>query len=232
MRSVLSLLCITLSVLGIGIGCADGTPSPQAQASWSDTAREFYDSSTTYVFDLLVGNCSKEVLLKKLDGFDPAILRTIRSRSTGSFLEFGGGLGLLCQIACEEGMDVTYVDIPGRVKDFAEWRFRKYGLPIHVMTSSVEQLKLSDEYDVVFTDAAFEHLIDPEQVLIELVSHIRPGGWLILLVDLDVDLEEEPMHREIDIERLHQLLRDRGFRCERGENRFASIWRDTSPGYS
>ncbi len=199
-----------------------------SQTNWDDAARAFYDSSTTYVFDLLVANYKKSVLLEKLDGFDPMILRAIRSKPGGSFLEFGGGLGVLCQVICEEGMDVTYVDIPGRVKDFAEWRFRKYELPIKVVTSSVEQLKLSGEYDVMFTDAVFEHLIDPDQALIELASHIAPKGWLILLVDLEVDLQAEPMHRKIDIDRLHGLLHQRGFHCKRGEGTFASVWQESS----
>jgi len=192
---------------------------------WAGAARTFYEAHDAYVFDHLSGNPSPNAVLAKLDRFNPEILRAIRAYRGKRLLEFGGGTGGFCECMCREPFDVTYLDIPGSVKDFAEWRFRKYGLPVQVVTSSPDVAKLHDDYDVVFTDAVFEHLIDPEQALQEILAHIRPGGLFVFLVDLSGPTQDDPQHRYVDIGRLHGLIEAAAFRCEGGRGTFASLWR-------
>jgi len=194
-------------------------------AGWEDAARRFYESHDAYVFDHLSGNPSPGAVLAKLDRFNPEILRAIRSYRGKRLLEFGGGTGGFCECMCREGFEVTYLDIPGSVKDFAEWRFKKYGLPIKVVTSTPDVLKLDGDYDVVFTDAVFEHLIDPEQALREILAHIRPGGLFAFLVDLSGPTRDDPQHRYVDIDRLHGIIEQASFRCDAGRGKFASLWR-------
>jgi 2-polyprenyl-3-methyl-5-hydroxy-6-metoxy-1,4-benzoquinol methylase len=194
-------------------------------AGWEEAARRFYEAHDAYVFDHLSSNPSPDAVLAKLDRFNPEILRAIRAYRGKRLLEFGGGTGGFCECMCREGFDVTYLDIPGSVKDFAEWRFKKYGLPIKVITSSPDVVKLEEDYDVVFTDAVFEHLIDPEQALRELLAHIRPGGLFVFLVDLSGPTVDDPQHRYVDIERLHGLIEQASFTCGGGRGTFASLWR-------
>ena len=192
---------------------------------WEEAARRFYEAHDDYVFDHLSGNHSPGAVLAKLDRFNPAILRSIRSYRGKRLLEFGGGTGGFCECMCREGFEVTYLDIPGTVKDFATWRFKKYGLPIKVVTSTPDVLKLEEDYDVVFTDAVFEHLIAPEQALAELLVHIRPGGLLVFLVDLSGPTADDPQHRHVDIHRLHGMIESADFTCAGGRGTFASLWR-------
>jgi len=192
---------------------------------WEEAARKFYEAHDAYVFDHLSANAAPDSVLAKLDRFNPDILRAIRSYRGKRLLEFGGGTGGFCECMCREGFDVTYLDIPGSVKDFAEWRFAKYGLPINVVTSTPDVLKLEHDYDVVFTDAVFEHLIDPEQALGEILAHIRPGGLFVFLVDLSGPTEDDPQHHYVDINRLHGLIEKASFRCGGGRGTFASLWR-------
>ena len=87
---------------------------------------------------------------------------------------FGGGLGLFCEIVRELGKEITYVDIPGKVSDFARWRFYKNNIPVNfIIVNPKDRLKLSDEYDIIFSDAVIEHLTDPEQVVEELSLHLK-----------------------------------------------------------
>lgn len=191
---------------------------------WSETAWEFYGTVDRYIFDHLSSNPSPTEVLARLDRFDKRLLKTMRSYRGKRMLDFGGGTGVFCEIMTREGLDVTYLDIPGHVKDFAEWRFRKHNLPIRTVTSSPGQLTLEDDYDVVYTDAVFEHLIDPEQALREIVTHILPGGAFVFLVDLGGHKDTQPEHRDIDIKRLHGMIREHGFSCTLGEHKFASVW--------
>jgi SAM-dependent methyltransferase len=195
---------------------------------WVETARKFYAASDNYVFDHLSANPTVTGVLAKLDRFNPQILKTIRSNPNKRLLEFGGGTGVFCESMVREGFEVTYLDIPGHVKDFAEWRFRKYRLPIEVITSTPDQLTLNRDYDIIFTDAVFEHLVNPEQALRELISHVSPNGVFVFIVDLSGPSADDPQHRDVDIVKLHDIVAGSGYACESGRNTFASIWRNAA----
>ena len=197
--------------------------------SWSDVAVQFYERHNGYVFDHLSANPTVTGVVEKLDAFNPAILQSIREYRGKELLEFGGGVGVFCECMAREGFRVTYLDIPGHVKDFAEWRFDKYELPIEVLTSHPEKLSLDRDYDVVFTDAVFEHLADPDQALSEIIAHIRPGGLFAFLVDLSGPTPDEPEHHHVDIAHLHHMLDEGGFACDSGRERAISIWRKLPP---
>jgi len=191
---------------------------------FNQKSQEFYKNSSYYIYDLLSVNYNKTALISKLNSICPGMLNLIRQHPGKDFLEFGGGTGLFCEQVFNLGKNVTYLDIPGQVLNFAKWRFAKYQLPIDLICSQPDCLKLDRSFDIIFSDAVFEHLIDPEQVLSELCDHTKPDGLIILLIDLSGHTEEFPMHREIDIIALHQLIRAKGFVNLVGENSFCSIW--------
>lgn len=191
--------------------------------TWEAAAMRFYGEAETYIYDLLSMNYSEKAVLDKLDRFDLAITSSIRDHPGKDFLEFGGGLGVFCEIASGWGKRVTYLDLPGPVMDFARWRFRKYSLPVACFDSCPRYMRLWHSFDIIFTDAVFEHLIDPEQVLGELLAHLNPGGLLLLLVDLGND-PARPMHRPIDIRSLHDQIRTAGCWNLFGDGTFCSAW--------
>jgi glycosyltransferase involved in cell wall biosynthesis/protein-L-isoaspartate O-methyltransferase len=191
---------------------------------FSEKAREFYKTSNYYIYDLLSVNYNKTAVVGKLNNFNPGIIQLIRQHPGKEFLEFGGGTGLFCELVFRFGKNVTYLDIPGLVSDFARWRFEKYQLPINCIYSNPDRLELDRSFDIIFSDAVFEHLIDPEQVMEELCDRTNPGGLMILLIDLSGHSEEYPMHADINISDLHQLIQTKGFENLTGVNSFCSIW--------
>lgn len=196
--------------------------------SFEDNVGRFYENSDHYVFDLLSSNYSTEAVVRKLDLFSPQLLKSIRRHPGSSVLEFGGGTGVFCELLMRMGKDVTYLDIPGRPLEFAQWRFAKYEMPVKIIVAAPDRLELTEDYDIIFSDAVIEHLADPYETVAYLSRHVRPSGLLILLVDAAAESVDMPMHRNIDLYRLHAIVEDNGFDNELGQNAFCSIWRKRS----
>jgi 2-polyprenyl-3-methyl-5-hydroxy-6-metoxy-1,4-benzoquinol methylase len=195
--------------------------------SFSERAATFYESSQNYIYDTLSANPSPETVVIKLDRFNPRILESIRTHPGKRFFEFGGGTGVFCEIAARLGKDVYYMDLPGIVFEFAQWRFKKLGLNVTAIEAKADTIYLPGKYDIVYTDAVLEHL--PQSLQIEATRAIGEavddGGLLIFLVDLSGPTEDDPMHHDVDIRELHNHLSSAGLRCEDGYLTFCSIWR-------
>lgn len=193
--------------------------------NFSNKALKFYGKSKFYIYDLFASNYNKNVVIEKLNKFNPEILNSIREHSGTKFLEFGGGTGIFCEITYEMGKEITYLDIPGLVSEFAQWRLKKYKIPFNcIITDPADQLKLNDDYDIIFTDAVLEHTIYPNQIVNELCSHLKTNGLLILLIDLRGHSDKYHMHRNIKIKKLHKIIRNAGLINKTGNNCFCSIW--------
>jgi len=196
-------------------------------SSFSERAAVFYESSQNYIFDTLSANPSPDAVVKKLDRFNPHILESIRVHPGKRFIDFGGGVGTLCELVARMGKAVCYLDVPGIVFDFAQWRFKRLGLNIAAIEAKADSIHLPGKYDIVYTDAVLEHF--PRALQIEatkaLAQAVDQDGLLIFLVDLSGPTEDDPMHHDVDIKELHNLLSSSGLRCEDGHYTFCSIWR-------
>jgi len=194
---------------------------------FAERATRFYESSKNYVFDLLSANPSPAAVVRKLDGFDPRLLRAIAEHPGRRFLEFGGGLGVLCELVARMGKEVHYLDIPGQVSRFATWRFEKHGLRIPFLCAEPGRISIPGEYDIVFTDAVLEHMPAPLQLEASTAigRAVAGGGLLLFLVDLTPPGPECPMHHPVDILALHRALQATGLACELGRDTFYSLWR-------
>lgn len=193
-------------------------------ADWREKAATFYCTSETYVYDLLRANPSRAFVLDKLDRFEPRLLPALREHPGRRLLEFGGGTGVFCQIAAEMGKKVTYVDLPGRVSEFAAWRFGRLALDVEMVLVHPDALELRGEWDLGFSDAVFEHLLDPVGTARTLARHLAPGGFLGLLVDLEGDNPELPMHRLVDLGAVQEALAAEGLSPRFGLGSFVSGW--------
>lgn len=206
-----------------------------ARADWkrtegkdfSEKSLAYYGSSQNYVFDLLENNPSPDVVREKLDRTSPRILESIREHQGRRLLEFGGGLGVFCEVASRLGKEVTYLDLAGRPSDFARWRFEKYRLPITVVLTGPESVDIAGSYDIIFTDAVLEHLPPDRQVAAvrRLGQCLAPGGIFICLVDLSGESPDVPSHTDVDVGLLHRTIAGEGLRCEMGQDAYCSIWR-------
>lgn len=192
---------------------------------FSEKACEFYNNSKYYIYDLLSANYNMEVIINKLNSFNPLIFDSIKNHHGKAFLEFGGGLGVFCEIVARLGKEVTYLDIPGQAFDFAIWRFKKYNIPIDVICSDPCNLKLEKSFDIIFSDGVLEHVINPEEVTYKLSTCLNKDGLLILLVDLFAHPEEIPMHRDINICSIHDIIKNNGLENISGKDTFCSVWR-------
>ena len=196
-------------------------------SSFSERAAAFYESSQNYVFDTLSANRSPEAVVKKLDRFNPRILESIRTHPGKRLFEFGGGIGVFCEIAARMGKEVFYMELPGIVFEFAQWRFKKLGLNVSPIEAKADTINLPGKYDIVYTDAVLEHLPQPLQIRATqaIGQAVDNDGLLIFLVDLSGPTEDDPMHHVVDIVELHEHLSSSGLRCEEGHHTFCSIWR-------
>lgn len=191
---------------------------------FGDRAKVFYERSHYYICDILAANHSTQELVNKLDGYTPLLLESIRNTPGTRLIEFGGGTGVFCEIAARMGKEVTYLDIPGQPAAFAAWRFAKYDLPVTIQLTTPGTLELQGNYDVVFTDAVLEHLDDPYTPTRILAEHLNPGGTFVMLVDLAGEEEDMPMHKDVDVIRLHEVLEQAGLVNTYGRHTFASVW--------
>ncbi len=194
---------------------------------FAERSKAFYEASQNYVYDLLSANPRPEAVLEKLDACSPRLVQAIREHPGRRFLEFGGGLGVFCELVAGMGKEVHYLDIPGLVSRFATWRFEKHGLRIPFICADPGRIHVPSEYDAVLTDAVLEHLPAPLQLEASTAigRAVAPGGVLVFLVDLTPPGPDFPMHHPVDIRALHRALRDTGLGCELGRDKFWSLWR-------
>jgi protein-L-isoaspartate O-methyltransferase len=187
----------------------------------------FYIASKSYVYDTLSANVSSAHVSQKLNRFNPRILRSIETHPGRRFLEFGAGVGLMCEIAANLGKQVYYLELPGMVFDFAQWRFKKHGLDITAIQAKPDTIYLPGQYDIIYTDAVVSHLPTCLQIRAteSMANALLQGGLLIFLVDLSGPTVDNPMLFSIDIIDLHKRLSALGLRCQEGYNSFCSIWR-------
>jgi cyclopropane fatty-acyl-phospholipid synthase-like methyltransferase len=189
--------------------------------------QDFYATSKTYVYDLLSANHTHEVISKKLNRFIPNFINLIGNHPGSRFLEFGGGTGGLVEIVeSKTNKQVTYVDVDSYISAFARWRLKKYNCQIETIIIPQDDFDLPQLYDVIFTDAVFEHLPQEQQLRYaqKLSSFLSDNGLLLFLVDLTGEDDEMPMHFNVDIKALHKTLHNNGLTCYYGKNQFASVW--------
>lgn len=190
---------------------------------------DFYEKSETYIYDLLYNNTSREKLINKINLFSPFLFKTIINPNYKSFLEFGGGLGLFCEIVkmMRPDLAVNYADIKSKVSDFTKWRFKKRNINVNQIIIPQSDFDFPQKYDIIFTDAVIQHLKEDQQVryMQKLSSYVNNDGVLIPLIDLSGKEDIMPMYNDVNIVNLHNILENSGMYCLYGKNTFSSIWK-------
>jgi len=98
---------------------------------------------------------------------------TSKVSGPGSLLDLGGGDGIFCEVAAQNGWTATCIDpaLPAQRIADGNPRFVK-GLP--------EGLSDSELFDVVTLWDVIEHVENPVQVLRSAVERLKPGGHLFV----------------------------------------------------
>lgn len=195
----------------------------------------FYQKSNQYIYDLLSANSSLEGVTNKLEKFLPGCMQLIQDHIGKTFLDFGAGLGIMCEIVARfTDKQVTYMDVESYHSEFAIWRFKKYDLPIEVQLISPDDFSLTQKYDLIFTDAVWEHLDSDRQLkyVIKLIDGLAMQGGFIQIIDWDAihgDASKDgdvnmPMHYKVDIGKVHDEIASTGMYNLYGLYHFASVW--------
>jgi SAM-dependent methyltransferase len=111
----------------------------------------------------------------------------------------------------KNGIILDYLDYSGLEAETLIPRIQAFhNLNIRMIESDPTILELDDDYELIFSDAVFEHLIDPCQAVSELTAHLVRNGFLLLLIDtLNLD-DQWPMHRKMDFEALDRTIHQEG----------------------
>jgi 2-polyprenyl-3-methyl-5-hydroxy-6-metoxy-1,4-benzoquinol methylase len=187
---------------------------------------DFYEQSSTYIYDILGGNPTAGIRANLLNKFIPYCVQLIKM-SGPKFADFGAGIGAVCEIAVHLGKEVTHIDLPSRTLEFAQWRYAKYGWPVKLDIIDENDFDLAETHDVILTDAVWEHLPPDQQegYAEKITKYVNKNGLLIFLVDLAGPSPEMPMHFNVDIVKVHDAIERGGMVNEFGRNYFASVWR-------
>ena len=152
---------------------------------------EFYKIVPWYVFDI-----ARTHMLRG----DRRFKKRIVDECKGSILDFGGGIGDLSAKLAEKGHKVTYLDVESKNMEFAKWYFKKKGLNIKTLVAE-RRLELPDYYDTIICIEVIEHLTNPKEALLMMVSHLKKGGKLIITqLACEGSTESNPMHLKISFD--------------------------------
>lgn len=98
-----------------------------------------------------------------------------------TYLDIGPGIGRDCIAFARLGARIIHADIPCHELEFAKWRYARRTIPVRF----VNALNLpSERFDIVGCHDCFEHVDDPVELLVNLASHVAPGGLLFTSLDL------------------------------------------------
>lgn len=150
----------------------DDTPAIRLNALWAnrqESKEDWYkreDVGLTYVLDL--ANWHKR-------GGCPFALAAETAGKT--VLDFGAGIGGFAIAAARAGAKVTAVEISPVLREFMEWRAKKYGVEIDIY-ETLDDVP-AGQFDAVFCWHVYEHLPYPENVLEQHKARLKADGVLI-----------------------------------------------------
>lgn len=123
---------------------------------------------------------------RPLHVLNPVRLSYIESRVGGlagkRVLDVGCGGGLLSEVLCRRGADVTGIDLGPSTIEVAQLHALESGLSVRYLKQSAEEHATQEpaSYDVVACLEMLEHVPDPTSVLRALHSLVKPGGHVVL----------------------------------------------------
>lgn len=128
----------------------------------------YADNAPYYIYDLAQFHIAYKHIVFTLD---------IMALASGRVLDYGAGIGDLSLALAEKGMTVTYFDVPGQSRDYAQWNATRRNIKLDFASTHEE---IADKvFDTIIVLDVLEHLFEPEQVLSFFIEHLAPGGLLM-----------------------------------------------------
>jgi 2-polyprenyl-3-methyl-5-hydroxy-6-metoxy-1,4-benzoquinol methylase len=94
-----------------------------------------------------------------------------------NLLDFGCGIGRLCQIAREHGVHTTGIEPDASARQFAA---NTIGMRVYATIKELRAAESGARFEIITMWDVIEHLREPWKELEELSTLIQPGGWLLL----------------------------------------------------
>ncbi|MGU3497460.1 class I SAM-dependent methyltransferase [Mycobacterium sp. C31M] len=117
-----------------------------------------------------------------LSGHEPESLRRLRTENlsalTGRVLEVGAGTGTNFAHYPDTVTEVIALEPERRLAEVAREAAATAPVPVIVSTATIEQFTADAEFDAVVCSLVLCSVDDPDSVLRQLVSVLRPGGEL------------------------------------------------------
>ncbi len=168
-------------------------------------AQWYADNSLSYLFDIARFHLTYKHIVFSLD---------VLHLSRGRCLDYGAGKGELALEMARRGMLVTYFDVPGRSREYAEWSASRQDLNLYFTSSKEEIDAQALQFDTIVSLDVLEHMPDLSGELSFLSARLAPGGRLIMTVPVGAT-ESHPMHLAHNV-RPVEFLTIRGLRDIKG----------------
>lgn len=126
---------------------------------------KFYKETKLYLYDSAAWHFGNRRLfdMQLVSGMKNqwnAFKDTIFMGRAPKVLDFGCGIGQNAIMLAEAGFDVTLADLESDTLRFAEYRFKKQGIPYKVWKTEEEPPK--EKYDFILAFDVFEHMVDED----------------------------------------------------------------------
>ncbi len=110
-----------------------------------------------------------------------ALLGTVRLKSDERVLDAGCGSGRLTEELLKQlpSGEVVALDFSPKMLEQARQRLAGFGGRVEFVHASLEEFKLAEKVDGIFSNAVFHWVADHAAMFRSLHRALRPGGWLV-----------------------------------------------------
>lgn len=67
-------------------------------------------------------------------------------------------------------------------------------LNIPFVQCDIHEHKFNEKFDVIYMRHVLEHLYDPDKAMINICNHIKPGGYIMVVVPLESKFKKDSVH--------------------------------------
>jgi len=149
----------------------------------------FYSKTDAYVFELMAANHIIQTLYSYF-----ILTEKLKKLKVKKIIDYGAGAGTLCILFKKLGYDIDYADLPGKLSDFAKWRFEKRNIEIPMIDMAQKPID-EESYDCIISTEVIEHVVNPIKLL-ELFSQTLKGGGVLVVSESCEYIEDFSSHLE------------------------------------
>jgi SAM-dependent methyltransferase len=125
--------------------------------------------------------------ISEASAFNQWMYETIKPYCKGKILEIGSGIGTISDFFINDGSDIILSDIRDQYRTFLNSRYKEKSIGIrniNIVADDFRQLTsdLSSSLDTVFALNVVEHIQDDQLAVKNMLTLLKPGGRLIILV--------------------------------------------------